>query len=58
MDDEASAERLIAAMRLFSYEIMDDTPMLEASAMLLEALYAGLERLQERVSFLEPHEED
>ena len=51
-------DRLIEAMRQFNHEIMDDTPIMEANAMLIEAIYEQLVRLNERVSFLEPYEED
>ena len=51
-------DRLIDAMRSINYEIRADMSTMEANAILIETIHEKLQRLEERLTFLEPHEED
>ena len=51
-------QRLCDAMREINPEIMDAMDSTLAFVLVLEALQEKIQRLEERVSFLEPYEED
>ena len=51
-------ERLVEAQRAINCEVHEHMDSLHANAIVFEKLYSQIQRLEERVSFLEPYEED
>ena len=51
-------ERLVEAQRAINYEVHEHMDQLHANALVFESIHEKLQRLEERVAFLEPHEED
>ena len=50
--------RLVEAQRAINYEVHEHMDQLHASALVFETIYEKIQRLEERVSHLEPYEED
>ena len=49
---------LVEAQRAINHEVHEQMDQFHANALVLESIHEKLQRLEERVSYLEPYEED